>query len=129
MKTEEEIKKQLEDIYNYRLQLRIDRKTKKSCKNCKYGKKQEINLGQFGCNDIWQCSICDKKCKFNCKYTEKSIEEEMIQDISDPSICGAKEPKIAALLWVLHDNNNKEKEEKIEQKEEKKSFWKRILGK
>ncbi|MBR4316789.1 MAG: hypothetical protein IKP65_07515 [Alphaproteobacteria bacterium] len=36
----------------------------------------------------------------------------MIRDISDPAICGAKEPKIAVLLWLLHnpDKKNENKE-------------------
>lgn len=29
----------------------------------------------------------------------------MLDDIRDPAVCGAKEPKIAALLWVLHEDN------------------------
>ena len=29
-----------------------------------------------------------------------------MNDLKDPAICGAKEPKIASLLWVLHDNPN-----------------------
>ena len=133
MKTENEIKRQLEEIYNYRLSLRIDRKTKKMCKNCKYGKRQEINLGQFGMEEMWQCSSLDKKCCFDCKYTEKGIEEEMLKDISDPSICGAKEPKIAALLWVLHDDKKGEKkslkQNDEEQEEKSKTFWQRLFGK
>jgi hypothetical protein len=31
----------------------------------------------------------------------------MINDISNPATCGAKEPKIAMLMWVLHDNERK----------------------
>lgn len=133
MKTENEIKRQLEEIYNYRLSLRIDRKTKKTCKNCKHGKVQEINLGQFGKEEIWQCSLFDKKCEFDCKYNEKNIEEEMLKDISDPSICGAKEPKIAALLWVLHDDKKGEskssKQNSKELEEKSKTFWQRLFGK
>lgn len=132
MKTENEIKKQLEEIYNYRLSLRIDRKTKKTCRNCIYGKKQEINLGQFGMEEIWQCSLPDNKCNFDCKYTEKDIENEMLKDISNPSVCGAKEPKIAALLWVLHDDKKNDKEPSNPESQEKpkeKSLWQRLFGK
>ena len=131
MKTENEIKRQLEEIYNYRLSLRVDRKTKKTCRNCKHGRKQEINLGQFGQEEIWQCSKLDKKCSFDCKYTEKDIEDEMLKDISNPSVCGAKEPKIAALLWVLHDDKKSEGSPKNqnEPEEKSKSFWQRLWGK
>ena len=38
----------------------------------------------------------------------QEIEDEMFADISDPAICGAKEPKIAMLLWVLHNSRKNE---------------------
>lgn len=135
MKTEQEIKKQLEEIYNHRLSLRIERKLKPTCKNCKHGCKKMIDLGSFGLSEYWDCT--KDNCDFECKYTQDFIEQEMINDISDPSICGAKEPKIAALLWVLHDGKKEEEEIKEqkgkvffeESKEESKTFWQRIFGK
>jgi hypothetical protein len=45
----------------------------------------------------------------------------MLNDISDPAICGAKEPKIAMLMWVLHNssaNNEKSTSEETEKKAE-----------
>lgn len=49
-----------------------------------------------------QEASCDR---YECANTRESIEREMLNDIRDPAVCGAKEPKIAALLWVLHEDN------------------------
>ena len=115
MKTEKEIKKQLEQIYNHRLNLRMQRKLKPCCRNCKHGITQEYDLGDFGLMKKWQCKD-DKKycenCGFECLYTAEEIQEQMIKDISDPAICGAKEPKIAVLLWILHNPEKTKTENK-----------------
>ena len=116
MKSESEIKKQLEEAYEYRLRLRIDRKTKRMCRNCKHGVQREFDLGDFGTMSRWECRDCrqcGEQCGFECRFTPESIEHEMIEEISDPSICGAKEPKIAVLMWVLHggDRNDSQKKE------------------
>lgn len=108
MKSEKQIKEMLEQTYNYRLGLRLQRKSKKSCRNCKKGYQQQIDLGQFGIYSRYFC--CEgkdsNKCEqFECKYTRQMIQRQMIQEIKDPSICGCKQPKIAALLWVLHQPN------------------------
>lgn len=111
MKTEEEVKNQLVDVYKHRLMLRIERKTKHICRNCKHGFKCEFDCGDFGVMSKWVCKdgkSYNDGCGFSCLYTEKDIEDEMIQDISDPAICGAKEPKIAMLMWVLHNSKGNE---------------------
>lgn len=130
MKSEEEVKRQLEDVYEHRLQLRIDRKMKRMCRNCKRGLCKEFDLGDFGTMTKWECKNgrnCGEYCGFECNSDVKSIEDEMLADISDPAICGAKEPKIAMLLWVLH---NKKEPEHMEAKEEpsssKVSLWEKI---
>lgn len=108
MKSEQEIREQLKSTYEYRLSLRIERKEKPICKNCKEGLCEEIDLGEFGIQKKFFCKkgLNNKNCKsFKCKYTREEIENEMIEDIKDPSICGCKEPKIAVLLWTLHSNN------------------------
>lgn len=110
MKDQETIKRELENQYLHRLQLRLDRKLKNCCKNCKHGKEQEFNLGEFGIHTKFVCKE-DMDMSFPCTnfepaHTAKSIEESLLSDIRDPAVCGAKEPKIAALLWVLHDEGN-----------------------
>ena len=133
MKNELEIKEKLEEIYNHRLSLRIERKTKKSCKNCKNGIENDYNLGDFGKCTKWDCclpNVCfnSNECKFDCKNTIEQIEKEMINDISNPSICGAKEPKIASLLWVLHDGKDDNYNNLPSNEVKKKTIWGKIFG-
>ncbi len=114
MKTEEEVKKLLEETYGHRLQLRIDRKTKRFCRNCKHGICREFDLGDFGTMSRWECKDgrnCGEYCGFECRYSPKDIEEEMFNDIKDPAVCGAKEPKIAVLMWILHENRKPKSED------------------
>lgn len=138
MKNEEEIKRQLEEVYEHRLRLRVDRKTKRMCRNCKLGICKEFDLGDFGTMTKWECKDgrnCGEYCGFDCRNTVKEIEDEMFSDISDPAICGAKEPKIAMLLWVLHgkkDASEGEQPKKNERLDEpssqsRVSFWDRIM--
>ena len=111
MKSEHEIKRQLEEVYNHRLQLRMERKTKPMCRNCRFGICREFDLGDFGTMTKWECKDgreCGAGCGFECRITVQEIEDEMFADISDPAICGAKEPKIAMLLWVLHNSRKNE---------------------
>lgn len=111
MKNMETIKKELKKQYLHRLQLRVERKLKNCCRNCKHGTEQEFNLGEFGIHTKFICRESMENCfpcaNFEPLHTQISIEEELLSDIRNPSICGAKEPKIAALLWVLHDDNGK----------------------
>lgn len=110
MKSRAEIKSELERQYLHRLQLRIERKMKNFCRNCKNSQKVSVDLGEFGEQSKYVCKDGlqnpESKCeKFECIYNQTIIERELLDDIKDPSVCGAKEPKIAALLWVLHDEN------------------------
>lgn len=117
MKSESEVKDQLKEVYEHRLNLRISRMTKRGCRNCVYGKESSFDLGEFGTVTKYTCGLgmdFGDNCKFECKFNEDNIEEAMINDISDPSICGAKEPKIAALLWVLHNAKNRIEKEREE---------------
>ena len=108
MKTMSEIKSELERLYKHRLQLRMDRKLKKCCRNCKNHIDVDFDLGDFGKNTRYVCKLnlqSNGGCEnYNPVYNEQLVEEEMISDLKDPSVCGAKEPKIAALMWVLHDD-------------------------
>jgi hypothetical protein len=84
-------------------------------------------LGDFGTMNRWECKDgkdCFNCANFICINTQEEIEKEMLEDISDPAICGAKEPKIAMLLWVLH---GKAKETKNECNSSSSSnFWDKI---
>jgi len=128
MKTENEIRKQLELVYQHRFLLRCERKMKKCCKNCQFSNETSFNLGEFGVQSKFVCTLKDgnQECKFKPKFSAEDIEKEMIEDISNPSVCGAKEPKIAALLWVLHEN--RENQESIDTMERKPSLIQKIFG-
>lgn len=123
MKNESEVREQLEKVYEYRLSLRIDRKMKRMCRNCINGVCREFDLGQFGVMSRWECrngEDCQSAngCGFSCRWTEQDIENEMVSDISDPSVCGAKEPKIAMLMWMLHDGSSSSSSNKIDSRQE-----------
>ena len=131
MKSEEQVKRQLEDVYNHRLQLRLERKMKPMCRNCKFGVGREFDLGDFGTMTKWECRdgrTCGAGCGFECRNTAKEIEDEMFADISDPAVCGAKEPKIAMLLWVLHGKKSQVQEEGDGSScQPRPSLWERIM--
>ena len=120
MKTLSEIKKELERQFNHRLQLRMERKLKPFCRNCRNSVEVEHDLGEFGRQTCHSCKagcrMMEGSCdKFECRYSPDSIRQELWEDIRNPAVCGAKEPKIAALLWVLHDDGEKGVFQKIRQ--------------
>lgn len=132
MKSEQEIRRQLEEVYSHRLSIRVDRYTRQMCRNCINGVNREFDLGDFGTMSRWECrdeKKCCDGCGFKCRWTIEDIENKLIEDISDPAVCGAKEPKIAMLLWVLHKGNDKVKKngDGNEQKNWP-TFWQRIRG-
>ena len=128
MKSKAQIQKELEQLYRHRFLLRYARKTKPCCKNCKKSHVDYFDLGEFGKHEKYTCSLHDGNinCQFECKWTEKDIEKEMLNDICNPSVCGAKEPKIAALLWVLHDD--KEEDAVNENPPKNKTLLEKIWG-
>ena len=116
MKTEREIKSELERLFNHRLRLRLERKLGHRCRNCVHSVETVHDLGDFGRQPCHTCSLGRARCTsgqcemFECINTEASIRQELLDDISDPAVCGAKEPKIAALLWVLGNGDTNDKE-------------------
>ena len=48
---------------------------------------------------------------FSCKTTEEEVEREFLKDLSDPCVCGIKEPKLAVLIWVLREDEEEMAEE------------------
>ena len=132
MKTEEQIKEKLEKVVQKRLEQRFEKYLSKNYRNCKYNLQKEIDGNEHCfCTNIFSpivknelISICEnndccENCKlYECKHTEDSVKNCFIEDISNPSICGIKEPKIAVLLWVLKgvDKPNEEND-LIEEKE------------
>ena len=67
---------------------------------------------------ICENNDCCENCKlYDCKHTEESVRDCFINDISNPSVCGIKEPKIAVLLWVLRGDKSNKENDLIEEKE------------
>jgi len=119
-----------------RLKVRYEQKMKKHFSNCLYSTtfnrfyvcNHKNNLKKDSyliCTD----DVCNNCPLFCCKYTKELINSEFKKDVSDPAICGNKEPKIAVLIWVLRllkENNNIVS---INDMENKENLWKRILKK
>lgn len=108
MKSEEQIRAQLDRTFRKRLALRIERKMKPICRNCM--NKEDVPSDMDGIHFIrYHCKKGNPfkkegECRdFKCLYNESSIREEMVRDIQDPATRGAKEPTISALVWVLND--------------------------
>ncbi len=94
---------------------------RRCCRNCRKSRCIKVDLGEFGMQDRYVCrenlerpagGIC---MRFEPVYDHAMIEKELLDDIRDPAVCGAKEPKIAALLWVLHDDGVPTVADKIRQ--------------
>ena len=107
MRSEKEIIEQLSRLFERRLTLRFDRKLKPMCRNCTH--KQDVSCETDGVHYVkYSCSkglpfMKEGACpEFKCAYSEASIREEMVRDIVNPTTRGAKEPQIAALVWVLN---------------------------
>ena len=119
MKTESEIKIQLNDVVQYRLKLRLKKYLRRDYRNCKHNRLAVIAGGEFHyCSNGKLSSLndglkpcgeakCAEQCsEYVCKHTKASIEKQMLADMRDPKLCGQREPKIAVLLWVLTEEKN-----------------------
>ena len=126
MKTEEQIKQKIEQLFQKRLEQRFEKYLSKNYRNCLYNFSREIGGEEhFFCANVYNPSVkeniihlCEgnencKQCKYYvCKHTRESVREQMIEDISSPSVCGVKEPKLAVLLWVLKEDIENVEEDK-----------------
>lgn len=115
MKTEVQIKEKLEKLFQKRLEQREDKYLGRNYRNCIYNLQKEIGgANHCFCTNIENpkvqtdmISICEtpdscNNCVFySCKHTKESVRSQFIDEISNPSTCGIKEPKIAVLMWVL----------------------------
>lgn len=107
MRSSSQVWDQLFKLFKKRLQLRLDRKLKPICRNCKNktDDKCEFNGFSFIC---YKCNLKltfnkEKGCeRFECLYTTGDIKDEFLKDLKDPAIRAAKEPQINTLLWVAN---------------------------
>jgi len=139
MRNKKEIEDCLTELYVKRLSLRFKKYLHRSHFNCIYNERCSLTNGlsghKVGCCRNSKISQNDKificndeqqavKCKYYiCSNSKEDIERQFKKDISDPKICGQKEPKIAVLLWVLYDS------EKIPIKIEKKGWFTNLCKK
>lgn len=115
-----------------RLKARYVQKLKKNFLNCVFSKslnrfficthKNKLNKDSYSiCSD----QLCSNCSLFQNKYDKEKIKQQFKNDISDPCLCGNKEPKIAVLIWVL----NLLKDEKyISEMESKKTLWQKVIS-
>ncbi len=128
----------IEDLLNLqlkkRLKSRYEQKMKKHFSNCSYSttfnRFYVCNHKKFLKKDSYL--ICtDDTCNncpfFSCKYTKELINLEFKKDVSDPAICGNKEPKIAVLIWVLKLLKENNEMVYINDMECKENLWTKIL--
>ena len=123
------LRQHLEKYIQKRLQSRIQQKLRKHFTNCKFSNclnrfyvcsnKQNLKKDSYVICSQQKCNNCQL---YSQKYTIKDkqqIVNQFYQDINNPSICGNKEPKIAALIWVVKLFGENKKQEKT-------SIWKKI---
>jgi len=121
MRSREKVENKLTEVYEKRVKLRIRKYLRRSFFNCKFNERLLIQDGSFS-RKIGTCVndavskdgkifICDKDecangCRhYQCRHTRESIENDFLDELADPKICGQTEPKIAVLLWVLYQEN------------------------
>ena len=122
MQTESEIKTRLNELYDHRLVLRMRRLLRRGFRNCIHNKRVSLEdgngefEGRFGLcmnpevtgaeDAVLKCgNEREKGCKcYKAKYTSREqVKAEFDAELRDPKIAGQREPKIAVLLWVLHE--------------------------
>jgi len=128
MRKESEVKEKFDEIYLREMRKKLSDYLTRSYVNCKFNTRFRVKgNGMVGfCQNpvvcisagkpIFVCSDdgVSKKCEcFECKNEERSVEREFIEEISSPSLCGQKYPKLAVLLWFLQKMPNQENPNKI----------------
>lgn len=117
MKTEEQIKQKIEQLFQKRVEQRLEKYLSKNHRNCLYNLSRTMDGKEhFFCTNVYNPNVkeniiylCEnnevcKQCKYYvCKHTPESVRSQLMEDISSPSVCGIKEPKLAVLLWVLKE--------------------------
>ena len=126
----EYLRHHLQKYIQKRLQARIQQKTKKHFSNCKYSNclnrfyvcsnKHNLKRDSYVICSQDRCNICKLYQQKYSNSEKQLIVNQFYQQINNPAICGNKQPKIAALIWVvkLFSDCNK--------KQGKKSLWQKI---
>lgn len=118
MRSETEIRQKFRELYYKEFSKRKESYLSVRFLNCKYNIRYKVkDFGSVGfCkNDnialmtkrkVFVCNedICAEKCQYyDCLHTEATIQEDFDEIIKDPARCGYEYPKIAILIWMLHD--------------------------
>lgn len=88
-----------------------------SPKNCVHNSRFRVkSLGKVGfCQCQQECDktgfrllVCDEQvpsdcCSYQCRNSEKDVDVKFDEVIRNPAMCGAKYPKLAALIWCLQE--------------------------
>lgn len=134
MKSEEDITKQAQELYEKLFHKYYDERKQQFFRNCKHNHKinarglpiihycneqcvidkNNVIHKLFICNNDQWAQQCDK---FKNKHDEEEVRREFENIIKDPVQCGKHFPSLAALLWVIND------------KRVSVSWWKRLIGK
>ena len=125
MRNQNEIREQFDKQFIKRLKQRKLEYLSVSHLNCKHNCRHRVKgngrLGFCHSAEVIEKSksfvvVCNNKemaedCKYyECKNTEQSVLNDFNIILRDPSFCGKEYPKLAVLLWVLQEENSKDKE-------------------
>lgn len=120
MRSEEELKVKVQQVYNKALEERKQDFLCCSHLNCIFNKRHRVKQnGMVGfcsnpdvvgdtkrnifiCNEEKTAQSCPH---YRCAHTEESIERDLNVVIENPALCGQEYPKLAVLLWVLQNNS------------------------
>jgi hypothetical protein len=117
MKSKENVlEKANELIDKYRTEARQEYLSK-SPKNCVHNSRFRVkSYGKIGfCQCQKECDknsfrllVCDAEIpsdcvSYQCRNSEKDVDEKFDEVIRNPAMCGSKFPKLAALIWCLQE--------------------------
>ncbi len=118
MRTEKEIGDKVKELIDKEIRKKSEEYLTRGYKNCIFNFKCRVkNNGSVGfCKNksvvesiespVFVCSDDEtaKNCNhYICRNTKESLMNEFKEEISSPSVCGQKYPKLAVLLWVLKE--------------------------
>jgi hypothetical protein len=128
MRSDDDIRERLDELYVKRLRERRERYCSKCHMNCAHNKRQKVK----GKGTVSFCTnikilkskkrpvfVCDDEETVNqCRlyepaHTEDSVKEDFDNILKSPSLCGQDYPKMAILIWCLQDAKIKSRIERV----------------
>ena len=123
MRSEQEVIEKLKDVWHKCLERKKREYLNCGYKNCVYNIRCRVkgngsvrfcsnpnmtdvkNKSIFVCNQDGIARSCEY---YKCKNTEGQVIDSFRDEVSNPSVCGKKYPKLAVLLWFLQKTPNVE---------------------